>query len=172
MLVPCLKSLYRTSPLLLAIAALSALSAPATAAQVPERLNSFAVVNDDASLMVRGKRVQLHGLYVPHTKESCIDSVASDCRTRAGAALRGKLRGFVDCRIQYALSRDDLVGQCFQGRSTFDEGTDLGAWLIAEGWALASQDAPFEYQALERLASHQGKGIWGRSVVWTPWGYR
>jgi endonuclease YncB( thermonuclease family) len=151
---------------------LSTSTTPASAASTPERLNSFAVVNDDASLTVRGKRVQLHGLYVPRTDESCIDSVAADCRTRASAALRGKLRGFVDCRIRYARSRDELIGQCFMGKSTFDEGIDLGAWLIGEGWALASQDAPFEYQALERLASHQGKGIWGHSVVWTPWGYR
>lgn len=171
MSVPCLKSLTRASPFLLSLIILPSLSAPAAAA-VPQRLNSFAVVNDDASLTVRGKRVLLHGLYVPRTEESCINSVSTDCRTRAGAALRGKLRGFVDCQIHYARSRDVLVGQCFMGRSTFDEGTDLGAWLISEGWALASQDAPFEYQALERLASHQGKGIWGHSIVWTPWGYR
>ncbi len=167
MRIPCLKSWCRTSLLIVVCGAW-----PATAQSAPERLNSYAVVNDDASLIVRGKRVQLHGIYVPHTKESCINRVAHDCRTRAGAALRAKLRGFVDCRIQHVLSREELIGQCFMGRSTFDEGIDLGAWLIGEGWAMAGQDAPFEYQALERLASSNRKGVWGNSIVWTPWGYR
>lgn len=163
--IPCLKTLGRTSLLL------AATVSPADA-QTPARLDSYATVNDDASLNVSGKRIHLWGVYVPRNEESCIDEADSDCRTRASAALRFKLRGFVDCRIQRELSRQELVGQCFMDRSTFDQGIDLGAWLIREGWAMAGPDAPFEYRALERLASSNGKGIWGRSIVWTPGGWR
>jgi endonuclease YncB( thermonuclease family) len=36
----------------------------------------------------------------------------------------------------------------------------LGAYLIREGLALAGPDAPFEYQALERIAQTNGFGVW------------
>jgi endonuclease YncB( thermonuclease family) len=50
---------------------------------------------------------------------------------------------------------------CWTKRSNFSEGTDLGAYLIREGLALAGPDAPFEYQALERIAQTNGLGVWG-----------
>jgi endonuclease YncB( thermonuclease family) len=43
-------------------------------------------------------------------------------------------------------------------------GADLGAYLISQGLALAGPDAPFEYQALERIAESNGRGIWAFRV--------
>ena len=160
------KTGFRASLLVLAGAA-----APLDA-QTPYRLDSYATVNDDASLDISGKRVYLWGVYVPRTEESCINEPRNDCRTRASSALKFKLHGFVDCLIKRELSRRELVGQCYMERSTFAEGIDLGAWLISEGWAMAGPGAPPEYRALERLATVNRKDIWGRSVIFTPWGWR
>ena len=42
----------------------------------------------------------------------------------------------------------------------FNAVVDLGANLISAGMALAGPNAPFEYQALERIARATHQGIW------------
>jgi endonuclease YncB( thermonuclease family) len=39
----------------------------------------------------------------------------------------------------------------------------LGAYLLRRGLALALPGSPFEYQALERIARSQGRGVWSES---------
>jgi endonuclease YncB( thermonuclease family) len=41
---------------------------------------------------------------------------------------------------------------------------DLAAELLRQGWAVALQDAPFEYQALEKIARNRAIGVWGLAV--------
>jgi hypothetical protein len=54
-----------------------------------------------------------------------------------------------------------LEGFCSTaGRGVLDPRTDLGAWLIEQGFALAGDLAPQEYISLERLAEAQGRGLW------------
>ena len=55
-------------------------------------------------------------------------------------------------------------GQCRVNATRFDEGEDLAAYLLEKGWALALPDAPFEYQALERIARQREFGVWGIPV--------
>lgn len=142
-------------------------------ANAQEVLRSYAQVNDDASLVIKGQVIELAGLYIPKTRDSCITRPAEDCRTRASAALEFRIRGFIECRIVAAgSSRQRLAGFCHADKSTFDQGTDLGAYLIERGWAMADPDAPFEYQALEKLARERDRGFWGNGRVWTPGGFR
>jgi endonuclease YncB( thermonuclease family) len=70
----------------------------------------------------------------------------------------------VHCYPQTENPDGSLNGICFVGRSSFDEGEDLAAYLIEQGWALALPNAPFEYHALERIARHNDRGIWGFNV--------
>jgi endonuclease YncB( thermonuclease family) len=153
------------------IAALT-LVALACVVRADQRLRSYAFVNDDASLTLSGSRVHLAGIYIPHTRASCIDRANANCRTRAAAALLFRVRGFVECEILGAHSDGSLTGTCYVDRSRFDDGTDLGAYLIERGWAMAGRNAPFEYVALERLAENQGMGIWGNARVRTYRGFR
>jgi len=148
---------------------LIALACPAGA---NKRLRSYAFVNDDASLTLDGNRVHLAGIFVPRTRASCIDQARTDCRTRAAAALLFRVNGFVECQILGTQSDGSLTGTCYVDRSRFDEGTDLGAYLIERGWAMAGRFAPFEYVALERLAENQGMGMWGNARVRTYRGFR
>jgi len=48
--------------------------------------------------------------------------------------------------------------------SRFDEGEDLSAYLLENGWAVALPDAPFEYQTLEKIARSRQFGVWGFPV--------
>ena len=136
------------------------------------QLNSYATVNDDASLNIRGNQVYLHGVYIPKTRESCIGRTKPDCRTRAAEALEFRIRGFVECELALKLATSVYSGYCYGDRSTFDAGIDLGAYLIERGWALAGPNAPFEYQSLEKLARETDLGLWGNGRIWTHRGYR
>jgi hypothetical protein len=57
-----------------------------------------------------------------------------------------------------------LSAICYVDRTSFDPGEDLAAYLIQRGWALALPNAPFEYHALEKIASTRELGVWGFPV--------
>lgn len=128
-------------------------------------LHSYAIVQDDASLLIKGRRVHLFGIYLPETTRHCRSNILPvRCGGRAVLALDFKVQGFVHCYPQSKNDDGSLNGICYVERSRFKEGVDLGAYLIERGWALALPDAPFEYHALERIARHNNRGVWGFTV--------
>lgn len=134
-------------------------------AAVRAELFSYALVQDDASLKIKGKVVHLAGIYIPPTERQCRTNVRPvKCASRAALALDFKIQGFVRCEI---VSKNDdlsLNGTCYANGNYFDPGIDLAAYLVEMGWALAAPGAPFEYQALEKIAKERGVGVWGFSV--------
>jgi len=127
-----------------------------------EEVTSYAFVNDDGSLRINRKTIHLYGIYIPRTVENCRTSQQPPvCGTRAALALEFKIRGFVRCEIMNENSDGSLTGLCRINYSSFEEGEDLSAYLLERGWAVALPDAPFEYQALEKIARSRGMGVWG-----------
>ncbi|MCB1859592.1 MAG: nuclease-like protein [Gammaproteobacteria bacterium] len=128
-------------------------------------LHSYAIIQDDASLLVSGRRVHLSGIYLPETTRHCRSTLLPvRCASRAVLALEFKIQGFVHCFLATENPDRSVNGRCYVGRSRFNEGVDLGGYLIEQGWALALPEAPFEYHAKERIARHQGAGVWGFTV--------
>ena len=147
------------------LAVVLGVAAPAPVAALPERIHSYAVIHGDASLTVQGRRIHLFGIFLPSQDRVCDDRLRPvRCTSRAAAALRIRISGFVDCRPQFAYNDGSLAAVCFTGRRFGEPGFDLGAFLIEEGLALAGPDAPFSYRALERIAEANGRGVWGRFV--------
>ena len=63
------------------------------------------------------------------------------------------------------MHRDGSIAAfCTVNHSRFDDGDDLGAYLIGEGLALALPNAPFAYHAQEEIARANGRGVWGFQV--------
>lgn len=126
---------------------------------------SYAIVRDDASLVVRGRLVRLFGLYIPDDERICKFFVRpASCGARAAVALDFRITGFITCREVVEHQDGSIDAICYADRSRFDEGTDLGAYLIRKGLALALPDAPFEYHALEKIARAGRRGVWGFPV--------
>lgn len=123
-------------------------------------LHSYAFVNDDGSLRIRGKTVHLFGIHVPPTSRDCRTYIRPvQCRPRAVLALDFKIGSdFVRCDHVRRNADGSYVSICEAN------GEDLSFYLLSRGWALALPDAPFEYQAQERIARHRGMGVWGISV--------
>jgi endonuclease YncB( thermonuclease family) len=124
-----------------------------------------AIVQSDGSLLVRNRVIHLYGIYMPPTNRECRTWISPvQCGSRGALALDFRINGFVDCFPKYENADGSISATCYVDRTHFSQGEDLAAYLIQEGWALATPDAPFEYQALERIAQSQGRGVWGFSV--------
>lgn len=138
----------------------------AALAQAPEAgtIRGPGRVREDGSLSVSGAIVHLAGVYMPRPSGCGTTSRATGCRPRAVSALSNKVSGFVHCAISGRQQDGSLEGFCsVPARSIRDPRTDLGAWLVEQGLALAGLGAPPEYLALQRLAEVQGRGLWAVS---------
>jgi hypothetical protein len=115
-------------------------------------------VQEDGSLLVADTVVHLTGIYIPSLRRECR---TTGCMPQAVRTLRRKVGGFVHCAIVAERGDGSLEGFCSTaGRGVLDPRTDLGAWLIEQGFALTDDLAPPEYISLERLAEAQGRGLW------------
>jgi endonuclease YncB( thermonuclease family) len=142
--------------LLLGIA--SARDAAAAAAIV-----SYAIVRDDATLLVRGKTIRLYGVSIADARPFCDATFRpARCQTRAAVALTSRIQGFVRCVPQVEYDDRSIGAFCsVKGTGTPSREIDLGAYLIERGWAVALPQAPFAYHTLEEIAKVQGRGVWG-----------
>lgn len=128
-------------------------------------ISSWAVVNEDASLRVDGKTIQLYGIHIPDSGRICAQNRRPVvCGSRASVALDFKIQGFVRCELRERRQDRTYIGQCRVKASSFREGEDLSAYLLERGWAVALPDAPIEYQTLEKIARNRGVGVWGFPV--------
>jgi len=134
----------------------------ATVAGAPARalvLESYAIVQEDSGLWIRGRKVHLFGVIVPPSGRICRTTTSPvRCGPRAMLALDFKIQGFVRCQVVA-----DNADRSVEGICTYD-GIDLAAWMVRNGWALARADAPENYVVLERLARARGVGLWGFQI--------
>ena len=151
------------SRFLISIVLASCLSA--TVSTNAYEISSYAAINEDGSLRIKGKIIRLFGIYIPTTGRTCsTNRIPPVCGSRASVALEFKIDGFVRCELLERNKDRTYTGLCRVNVSAFDEGDDLSAYLLQKGWAVALPDAPFEYQTLEKIARSRSFGVWGIPV--------
>lgn len=150
---------------LLLLAVILAVLAPASSAPVRAARDDIvgaAAVRADGLLRVGRNWIRLYGIYIPSTGRQCRTFLQPKyCGNRAAVALDTKIQGFVFCRPVSRNRDGSLNAFCSVQRRFYNDGEDLGAYLISRGLALAGPYAPFEYVALERIAQNRGLGVWG-----------
>ena len=132
-------------------------------AAVAADIVSYAIVQDDATLRVRGKTIRLYGVYVADTRPFCDRTFRpARCKTRAAVALESKIQGFVRCTPQVQYQDRSIGAFCsVDGGSVTSPPIDLGGYLIREGWAVALPEAPFAYHTYQEIAKVNRRGVWG-----------
>jgi endonuclease YncB( thermonuclease family) len=127
---------------------------------LPANIKTYAFVNDDGTLTMRGKVIRLYGIHIPQTSRTCKTWLRPpQCGSRALHALEFKLSsGWPDCELRETNEDRSITALCHV------KGTDLSAYLLERGWAVALPDAPIEYQALEKIARSRGIGVWGFAI--------
>ena len=147
-----------------AAAVMAVAFAAATAAQT---VTGRASVTDGDTLEIRDVDIRLHGIDAPESAQSCLDDGQRwPCGRRSANALHAKIdRGTVRCEGRDRDRYGRLIAVCYVG------GTDINAWLVRNGWALAYRRYSRDYVPEERQAQAEGAGIWRGKFV-PPWDWR
>jgi endonuclease YncB( thermonuclease family) len=126
-----------------------------------------AQVVDGDTLTLAGERIRLFGVDAPEARQMCErDGEPWRCGVEAGEALRGFLAGKpVSCTPLDHDRYGRVVARCLAA------GQDVGAWLVAQGMAVAYTDFSWRYVPQELAARWHGRGLWAGRFV-TPAEYR
>lgn len=113
---------------------------------------------DGGMIEIAGQRILLHGIDAPEYTQTCLvkDGKPWPCGQEAAFALADAVgRTWVDCDLRGAGTPRQITAICKVGGP---KGRDLGAWMVAEGWARAQSGSA--YVAFEATAKAARKGMW------------
>jgi endonuclease YncB( thermonuclease family) len=126
-----------------------------------------AIVIDGDTIDVAGERVRLFGIDAPELGQTCTANARRwRCGQQAATALAKKIgTRSVSCAGKGHDQYGRTLAVCRVGR------TNLNAWLVTSGWALAYREYSTDYVAEEDAARAGGKGMWRGAFV-PPWDWR
>lgn len=144
---------------------LAAIPTPAMAAE-QVAVGRVSVVDGD-TIELHGERIRLAAIDAPEARQSCErDGAAWPCGRRAAFALADFVGSrTVTCRWHERDRYRRPVATCEVA------GTDLGGWLVEQGWALAFRRYGLAYVTEEDRARAARRGLWAGSFV-PPWALR
>ena len=125
-------------------------------------LSGPARVIDGDSILVGRVEVRLHGVDAPEAKQTCVlDGVRWPCGWQATRALRNLIEGrVVVCDERDRDSYGRVVAVCRH------DGTNVNAWLVTNGWAMAYRRHALAYVDAESTAKSARRGIWRGDFSW------
>lgn len=135
--------------------------------KVSDHLAGRALVIDGDTLAIRSTRIRLWGIDAPESAQLCHrGSQAWQC----GRAAANALADWIGERTTICEQKDidrykRIVGRCVVG------GTDVSAWLVENGWALAFRRYSLDYVTHEDRAKRMRSGIWASEFM-PPWEWR
>lgn len=123
-----------------------------------------ATVIDGDTIRIRDTSIRLFGIDALEEGQKCVAAgKRRRCAQKSALALAGKIgRRNVVC---HKCDRDRygrIVGVCRSGR------TNLNAWLVRQGWALAYRRYSLAYVDAENAARTARRGIWQTRFI-KPW---
>ena len=120
-------------------------------------LQGQATILDGDTIRIQGCIVRLHGIDAPELKQHCqrTNGTYWPCGKVATQKLRIKIgRKKVQCIVRGTDPYNRLLGQCSV------DGTDINAWMVRNGWAIAYRHYSTAYVKEERIARSERLGIW------------
>ena len=120
---------------------------------------------DGDTLRMGDARIRLWGIDAPEKDQTCrAEGLEWACGLLATAALRSRATD-LSCRGKERDRYGRVLAVCFEG------GTDVNAWLVAEGWALAYRAFATDYVEEEEAARKARRGMHRGDFV-EPWRWR
>ncbi|WP_316232852.1 thermonuclease family protein [Bradyrhizobium sp. SZCCHNPS2010] len=123
--------------------------------------SGIARVIDGDTIAIHGARVRLNGIDAPETKQTC---VANDREYQCGLAATEALiqligSNTVDCEQTGTDRNGRAVARCMVNS------TDVGAWMVEHGWAVAYRRYSLAYVDQESRARELKLGMWAGSFT-------
>jgi endonuclease YncB( thermonuclease family) len=124
-------------------------------------------VIDGDTIDITGTRIRLQGIDAPETEQTCTD--AGNRTWRCGQAAT---RVLIDHLAGRPLKCESLGLDRYRrvlAVCALPDGSDVNAWMVQQGWALAYYSAV--YQPQEAQAHAARRGVWAGSFM-PPWEWR
>lgn len=144
------------------------LLAPITSAQGAPDIVGTAIVIDGDTIEIHGQRIRLDAMDAPESSQLCLDAAGKRyrCGQKAALALADMIgRATIRCAPRGRDRYKRIIAVCFKG------GTDLDAWMVSEGWAVAFRKYGIDYIHEEDEARLNRRGLWAGSFD-MPWDWR
>lgn len=145
----------------------SLLAAMGDAKSAPSIQGTASVIDGD-TIDIRGERIRLDAIDAPESSQLCLDTSGKRyrCGHKSALALSDMIgRSVVSCEPKGRDRYKRTIAVCFKGD------TELNAWMVAQGWALAYRKYGIDYILEEDEARLAQRGIWAGSFE-MPWDWR
>jgi endonuclease YncB( thermonuclease family) len=144
------------------------LAAPLGAFANSDHIVGGATIIDGDTIKIHDQRIRLHGVDAPESAQECRRSDGSRwrCGQQATLALQDLIgRRPVTCARQNTDRYRRIVAKCSVGD------TDINAWLVTNGWAVAYRRYSSDHVGAETMARAGTRGIWSGEFA-MPWEWR
>ena len=139
-------------------------------------VTGYAKVTDGDTIKIDTFKIRLDGIDAPEKKQKCkrpnftifMFTFYEDysCGQKSTEALIKKINDQkITCKIFDVDYFKRLIGECYKRK------TNLNAWLVSNGYAVAFRKYSKKYVSHETLAKQEKKGIW-QGKFEMPWDYR
>jgi len=127
-----------------------------------------ASVTDGDTIKIDGVRIRVHGIDAPESRQLC--RMPDQTQWPCGRYATEALADLIGTSIVTCLQRDRdkygrVVATCLVAQ------TDLGAWMVKNGMALAYRAYALDYVEEEEAARRSRAGMWQGEFVY-PWKWR
>jgi endonuclease YncB( thermonuclease family) len=131
-------------------------------------IDGNAIVIDGDTIEIHGKRIRLDPIDAPESRQTCLDATETPyrCGQKSAFALADMIgRGVVSCQPKGRDRYKRIIAVCFRGD------TNLNAWMVSQGWAVAFRKYGNDYISQEDEARLARRGMWAGSFD-MPWDWR
>ena len=138
------------------------------AASAGALIQGTASVIDGDTIEIHGERIRLDAIDAPESSQICLDAAGNRyrCGQKSAFALADMIgRSIVSCQPKGRDRYKRTIAVCFKGE------TNLNAWMVAQGWAVAFRKYGLDYIDEEDEARLARRGIWAGSFD-MPWDWR
>jgi endonuclease YncB( thermonuclease family) len=122
---------------------------------------------DGDTIVIAGTHIRLNGIDAPESDQTCTD--AGDRSWPCGQAATRELLALIAGRpLNCETSGHDRYHRVL-AVCALPDGTDINAWMVRQGWALAYYSHRYDSEETEAHAAK--RGIWASSFI-PPWEWR
>ena len=122
---------------------------------------------DGDTIDIHGTRIRLQGIDAPESDQSCVD--AGHRAWRCGKVATRALVGYVGGRPLHCRSSGFDRYRRVLAACALPDGSDINAWMVRQGWALAYYSDTYRPQEAQAHAAK--RGIWAGTFM-PPWEWR